>query len=79
MTVATYKQISINAIQTFLTDYEVVLYETPLWQYLNYFYTLWKRISVADASVLYDAQIYNADQVLTLDDELDTIFEKINI
>jgi len=78
LTVATYKSSSIEKgiIKSILSDLGTTFLNSGNTEYINFFEFLDKKISVADASILYDARRYTLE-ILTFDREMIKIADKI--
>jgi|GEM_PF-906659 len=78
LTVATYKSSSIEKgiIKSILSDLGTTFLNSGNTEYINFFEFLDKKISVTDASILYDARRYTLE-ILTFDREMIKIADKI--
>jgi len=78
LTVATYKAwlIEKDIIKSILSDLGTTFLNSGNTEYINFFEFLDKKISVTDASILYDSQRYSLE-ILTFDREMIKIAEKL--
>ena len=71
LTVITYKKWFkyVKEIKAIINDLNTIIINSWNLEYINYFEYLWKKISIADCSVLYDSIKYNCF-ILSFDKDL---------